>query len=42
MLVSSVLGRFGVPGYGAYCAAKHGLSAWPRPWPWSSSTGASW
>lgn len=24
-LVSSVLGRFGVPGYGAYCAAKHGL-----------------
>ena len=25
VLVSSVLGRFGVPGYGAYCAAKHGL-----------------
>jgi NAD(P)-dependent dehydrogenase (short-subunit alcohol dehydrogenase family) len=24
-LVASVLGRFGVPGYGAYCAAKHGL-----------------
>lgn len=25
VLVASVLGRFGVPGYGAYCAAKHGL-----------------
>jgi NAD(P)-dependent dehydrogenase (short-subunit alcohol dehydrogenase family) len=25
VLVSSVLGRFGVPGYGAYCAAKHGV-----------------
>ncbi len=25
VLVSSVLGRFGVPGYAAYCAAKHGL-----------------
>jgi NAD(P)-dependent dehydrogenase (short-subunit alcohol dehydrogenase family) len=25
VLVSSVLGRFGVPGYGAYCGAKHGL-----------------
>ena len=25
VLVSSVLGRFGVPGYGSYCAAKHGL-----------------
>ena len=25
VLVSSVLGRFGVPAYGAYCAAKHGL-----------------
>jgi NAD(P)-dependent dehydrogenase (short-subunit alcohol dehydrogenase family) len=25
VLVSSVLGRFGVSGYGAYCAAKHGL-----------------
>jgi len=25
VLISSVLGRFGVPGYGAYCAAKHGL-----------------
>ncbi len=25
VLVSSVLGRFGVPGYGGYCAAKHGL-----------------
>lgn len=25
VLVSSVLGRFGVPGYSAYCAAKHGL-----------------
>jgi NAD(P)-dependent dehydrogenase (short-subunit alcohol dehydrogenase family) len=24
-LVASVLGRFGVPGYGAYCAAKHGV-----------------
>jgi 3-hydroxybutyrate dehydrogenase len=23
--MSSVLGRFGVPGYGAYCTAKHGL-----------------
>lgn len=23
--ISSVLGRFGVPGYGAYCAAKHGV-----------------
>jgi ketoreductase len=23
--ISSVLGRFGVPGYGAYCASKHGL-----------------
>lgn len=25
VLVSSVLGRFGVPGYAAYCAAKHGV-----------------
>ncbi len=25
VLVASVLGRFGVPGYGAYCAAKHGV-----------------
>ena len=25
VLVASVLGRFGVPGYGAYCGAKHGL-----------------
>lgn len=25
VLVSSVLGRFGVPGYGAYCASKAGL-----------------
>ena len=25
VLVSSVLGRFGVPRYGGYCAAKHGL-----------------
>jgi NAD(P)-dependent dehydrogenase (short-subunit alcohol dehydrogenase family) len=25
ILMSSVLGRFGVPGYGAYCAAKHGV-----------------
>ncbi len=25
VLVASVLGRFGVPGYGGYCAAKHGL-----------------
>jgi NAD(P)-dependent dehydrogenase (short-subunit alcohol dehydrogenase family) len=24
VIVSSVLGRFGVPGYSAYCAAKHG------------------
>src|SRR3989441_9328615 len=23
--LSSVLGRFGVPGYAAYCAAKHGI-----------------
>ena len=23
--MSSVLGRFGVPGYGAYCTAKHGI-----------------
>ena len=23
--VSSVLGKFGVPGYGAYCASKHGV-----------------
>jgi NAD(P)-dependent dehydrogenase (short-subunit alcohol dehydrogenase family) len=25
VVVSSVLGRFGVPGYTAYCASKHGL-----------------
>jgi 3-oxoacyl-[acyl-carrier protein] reductase len=25
VLVSSVLGRFGVPAYGAYCASKHGV-----------------
>jgi NAD(P)-dependent dehydrogenase (short-subunit alcohol dehydrogenase family) len=25
VLMSSVLGRFGVAGYGAYCAAKHGV-----------------
>jgi NAD(P)-dependent dehydrogenase (short-subunit alcohol dehydrogenase family) len=25
ILMSSVLGRFGVAGYGAYCAAKHGV-----------------
>jgi len=25
VLLSSVLGRFGVSGYGAYCAAKHGV-----------------
>jgi len=23
--ISSVLGKFGVPGYGAYCASKHGV-----------------
>ena len=23
--ISSVLGKFGVPGYSAYCASKHGL-----------------
>ena len=28
--ISSVLGKFGVPAYGAYCAAKHGLIGWTR------------
>ena len=28
--VSSVLGRFGVPGYTAYCAAKHGVIGYTR------------
>src|SRR5207244_13330068 len=25
IMISSVLGKFGVPGYSAYCTAKHGL-----------------
>jgi ketoreductase len=28
--ISSVLGRFGVPGYAAYCASKHGLLGFTR------------
>jgi 3-hydroxybutyrate dehydrogenase len=28
--MSSVLGRFGVPGYTAYCAAKHGIIGFTR------------
>src|SRR5688500_9783943 len=28
--MSSVLGRFGVPGYTAYCAAKHGVIGYTR------------
>src|SRR6266849_6835692 len=28
--VSSVLGRFGVPGYTAYCASKHGVIGFTR------------
>jgi 3-hydroxybutyrate dehydrogenase len=28
--LSSVLGRFGVPGYTAYCAAKHGVIGFTR------------
>jgi NAD(P)-dependent dehydrogenase (short-subunit alcohol dehydrogenase family) len=28
--ISSVLGRFGVPGYAAYCASKHGLIGFTR------------
>jgi 3-hydroxybutyrate dehydrogenase len=28
--LSSVLGRFGVPGYTAYCAAKHGVIGYTR------------
>ncbi|MBI3393025.1 MAG: SDR family oxidoreductase [Nitrospirae bacterium] len=28
--VSSVLGKFGVPGYAAYCAAKHGVIGFTR------------
>jgi ketoreductase len=28
--VSSVLGRFGVPGYSAYCASKHGVIGFTR------------
>lgn len=30
--LSSVLGRFGVPGYGAYCASKHGVIGLTRAW----------
>ena len=28
--VSSVLGRFGVPGYTAYCASKHAVIGFTR------------
>jgi ketoreductase len=28
--ISSVLGRFGVPGYAAYCATKHGMIGFSR------------
>jgi len=28
--VSSVLGKFGVPGYSAYCATKHGMIGFTR------------
>ena len=28
--LSSVLGRFGVPGYTAYCASKHGVIGFTR------------
>ncbi|MSO83034.1 MAG: SDR family oxidoreductase, partial [Acidobacteria bacterium] len=28
--ISSVLGRFGVPGYTAYCASKHGVIGFTR------------
>ena len=28
--MSSVLGKFGVPGYAAYCASKHGLIGFTR------------
>ena len=28
--VSSVLGKFGVPGYAAYCASKHGVIGFTR------------
>jgi NAD(P)-dependent dehydrogenase (short-subunit alcohol dehydrogenase family) len=28
--MSSVLGRFGVPGYAAYCTAKHGILGFTR------------
>ena len=28
--VSSVLGKFGVPGYSAYCSAKHGIIGFTR------------
>ena len=28
--ISSVLGKFGVPGYSAYCASKHGLIGFTR------------
>ena len=28
--MSSVLGRFGVPGYTAYCAAKHAVIGFTR------------
>ena len=30
MNISSVLGRFGVPGYTAYCASKHGVIGFTR------------
>jgi NAD(P)-dependent dehydrogenase (short-subunit alcohol dehydrogenase family) len=28
--ISSVLGKFGVPGYSAYCATKHGMIGFTR------------
>lgn len=28
--ISSVLGKFGVPGYTAYCTSKHGMSGFSR------------
>lgn len=30
--LSSVLGKFGVPGYGAYCASKHGVIGLTKAW----------
>ena len=38
--MSSVLGKFGVCGYAAYCASKHGSSVLPEPWRWSWCPGA--